>query len=308
MFPLNRIGAISKKVWHHILFDFTTMQDGSPPAQLICPSGAAISSGALVWTPTFGEELVTNGGFDSDTIWIKGAGWSISGGEAVSANASSSIYQGGVVLANRRYLIAYTLAVTSGNIFLNSISGGYTGISRISSGSYSEVIKPTADGSGYLTFVGNTYVGTLDDVSVKQISLPTTGVFYNAKTDYVSVAVQVGSLTSGTQAGLFLGVDDPDNPANFNLVTFNSGYIKWNLVQSGVYTELVSSAQAFTAGDWLKLVRQRDEYALLYYSASGWSPSQVGPTQDLFGSTLGNYHGCFNTYDNSFQKLIIARS
>jgi hypothetical protein len=42
-------------------------------------------------TDVTGSELVTNGTFDSDTSWTKGAGWTISGGGAVASNVQSGI-------------------------------------------------------------------------------------------------------------------------------------------------------------------------------------------------------------------------
>ena len=50
---------------------------------------------------TFGSELVTNGGFDSDSDWTKGTGWSISGGTAnYNDSANASLYQNITLNAN----------------------------------------------------------------------------------------------------------------------------------------------------------------------------------------------------------------
>ena len=55
----------------------------------------------------YGSELVTNGGFDSDSDWTLGTDWSISGGAAISNNTSgyNPIYQALGVSAGKRYLV-----------------------------------------------------------------------------------------------------------------------------------------------------------------------------------------------------------
>ena len=65
-----------------------------------------------------GPELVTNGGFDSDTGWTKNAGWTISGGAANFSGSASgnNIYQSSSALAGRMYLITVQISSFSGTI------------------------------------------------------------------------------------------------------------------------------------------------------------------------------------------------
>ena len=48
-------------------------------------------------TPTYGSELVTNGGFDTDSDWTKGTGWTIGvGGKQIgdgSQTGNTLLYQ-----------------------------------------------------------------------------------------------------------------------------------------------------------------------------------------------------------------------
>jgi len=48
-----------------------------------------------------GQELVVNGGFDTDSDWIKQAGWSISGGGGISVNSIKYCYQPTMVKCSR---------------------------------------------------------------------------------------------------------------------------------------------------------------------------------------------------------------
>lgn len=92
---------------------------------------AVDESGHAYNTPTTtGDELWTNGSFDSDTDWTKGAGWSISGGKAVrtSPAAQSNLTQtpGG---ANRYdlYRVQFTLSERSAGSALPLVQGTGTG-------------------------------------------------------------------------------------------------------------------------------------------------------------------------------------
>ena len=86
-----------------------------------------------------GNELITNGSFDTDTNWVKGTGWAISGGKASndgSQSSTSEIYQTGVVVIGKTYKLVYdivdytsgTVRIRCGNTFdvTNNAIGTYT--------------------------------------------------------------------------------------------------------------------------------------------------------------------------------------
>jgi len=119
-----------------------------------------------------GAELVTNGGFDSDTDWTKGTGWTISGGVASRPNIGSgtSLTQAVALTANSLYLLTYTLTQTSGN-FNTAFQGGSSvfGPNRTTGGTYTEVLRAVS-GSNTLAFqAGSTFAGTIDNVSLRLI-------------------------------------------------------------------------------------------------------------------------------------------
>ena len=119
-----------------------------------------------------GAELVTNGGFDSDTDWTKGTGWTISGGVASRPNIGSgtSLMQAVALTANSLYLLTYTLTQTSGN-FNTAFQGGSSvfGPNRTTGGTYTEVLRAVS-GSNTLAFqAGSTFAGTIDNVSLRLI-------------------------------------------------------------------------------------------------------------------------------------------
>lgn len=139
-------------------------------------SGNLTASGTVTYSSISFPELVTNGGFDTDTAWTKGAGWTISGGTAVATGVTgfADIQQNlPAVIAGQTYVITFAVSITSGTIaaYLGTNGNGNSIISIISaSGSYSFLFhKNPLDTTKTILFRGNpTFTGTIDSVSVKR--------------------------------------------------------------------------------------------------------------------------------------------
>jgi hypothetical protein len=133
---------------------FTTSSDlGTDPKGLL----VSVASGL--------QEIAQNGSFTTDTLWTKGAGWTIGSGVATATGAiSTAISQIPVltVLAGQAYAVTYTITRSAGGL-IPSI-GGQNGVERTASGTYREIIIAAA--STPLAFTGNAFTGTLDNVSV----------------------------------------------------------------------------------------------------------------------------------------------
>lgn len=123
-----------------------------------------------------GDNLVTNGTFDTDSDWTKGTGWSISAGKASSDGSQSSTSN--LVQANvfdtstsitDNFRLTFDLIVTAGSV---TASSGNLSQSYTSSGSYVLTGSPQI-GSGNLNFTASsTFIGSIDNVSVQ--ANPTT--------------------------------------------------------------------------------------------------------------------------------------
>jgi len=140
-------------------------------------SGAVAITGTLSYTGSLVfPELVTNGGFDTDTAWSKGAGWTISGGTAVATGVVSfaDIQQNlPAVELGRTYIISFSVSVTSGSVqvFLGSSGSGPGAVTTINgSGTYSFLHhKSPADTIRTILFRGGAaFTGTIDNVSVRR--------------------------------------------------------------------------------------------------------------------------------------------
>jgi hypothetical protein len=121
-------------------------------------------------------ELVTNGGFDTDTAWAKGTGWTISGGLAVATGVVSfaDIQQNlPAVELGRTYVVTFTIGFTSGAlaVFLG-VSGSSLGfIAQVSvAGTYSFLFhKNNFDTARTILFrAQSAFTGTIDNVSVRR--------------------------------------------------------------------------------------------------------------------------------------------
>ena len=116
-----------------------------------------------------GSELVVNGDFATDTDWLKGTGWTISGG---TANAAIPVASGltaivGALTIGTTYKLTYTISnYSAGNIV---IQAGWqsSGTSRSANGTYTEYLVCAGDTK--VAFLGtSSFTGSIDNVSVKE--------------------------------------------------------------------------------------------------------------------------------------------
>jgi len=119
-----------------------------------------------------GSELVTNGDFATDSDWTKGTGWTISGGTAScdgSQSGNTDLSQNITTDASKQYKITYTISnYSAGSIFIRLNSGNVTS-TKSSNGTFTEIL--VGAGGTQITLRGNsTFVGSIDNVSVKEIS------------------------------------------------------------------------------------------------------------------------------------------
>jgi len=167
-----------------------------------------------------GAELVTNGDFATDTVWVKGVGWSISGGVAsITSSAASNAITQPVGTAGRVYQITYTVVSVSAQGF-RAFAGGTNGAVRSVAGTYTEtlVCGTTNTSIGIGAWATGT-TGSIDNVSVKEI----TGNHSVAPTDAARMTYGIEPKT-GTR-NLLTFTEQYDNAiwSKLNLLAFGSG-------------------------------------------------------------------------------------
>ena len=119
--------------------------------------------------PEYGAELVTNGGFDTDSDWNKNSNWTISGGTAncdgTNSNDLNQAQNIGVI--GKSYKITFTItAISQGSIAVRIGSGAtayYTSV-----GTHSEIVTATTTDRIRVSVLGSA-IASIDNVSVKEV-------------------------------------------------------------------------------------------------------------------------------------------
>ena len=273
--------------------------DGALPAPWqVTNSVWAITSGKAVATPTLGAELIVNGGFDANTNWTKGSGWTIGSGVAAHAAGSASNLTQAVLTANNWYRAAWDIATTDGGQ-MYAIFGGQGGV-RVQTTTGSKVdtnlcITSTTAGLRAQTA---SLVGTVDNVSYKKLTL--SDMFATRPDLPINAEIAVmPTIVSGFQAGAVGWLDDYTAPANFIFASFNVGTTAnpLRLVKcvAGVYTDLIAAAPSYVAGAALR-IRGRKSGANLLVSMF-YNNAQIGTEQTVSdaGIVSNTNHGMFST-------------
>ena len=153
--------------------DLTTMrQTGASglPAIIGQPVGLMFDKSQGV---KLGSELITNGDFAADSNWVKGNGWSISGGVGVANIATGgNLRQNGVALEeNKVYSITFTIVSISAGAVLGRF-GGTPAVDSVSFnqvGTYTFFLKANSTNSSFMLRGQGGFTGTVDNVSVKEV-------------------------------------------------------------------------------------------------------------------------------------------
>ena len=153
--------------------DLTTMrQTGASglPAIIGQPVGLMLDKSQGV---KLGSELITNGDFAADSDWVKGTGWSISGGVGVANGVTSqNLRQNGVALEeNKVYSVTFTIVSISQGSVLGRF-GGTTAVDSVTfnaAGTYTFFLKANSTNSSFMLRGQGGFTGTVDNVLVKEV-------------------------------------------------------------------------------------------------------------------------------------------
>ena len=162
-----------------------------------------------------GEELVTNGDFATDSDWIKGSGWSISGGEANCSGSGTGqvLYQQNIMPLGTKYKITVTVSsFVSG--YLSAFGGDWDTEIIQSNGTFTRYTKSLSVNTG---FVGNNFIGSIDNVSVKEV----ISGYDTPRLDY----------TDSSCPSLLL------EPQSTNLITYSEDFSQWSALNNVVVTD-----------------------------------------------------------------------
>ena len=142
------------------------------------PSGGAGKDGkaySIKPVPEYGNELVTNGGFYTDSDWTKGTGWTISGGTANCDGTQTSTSQlktsVGLSIQNTLVEFSFELKNYSAGTLTATIEGtGGNEFSNINSNGVYTIQATSSDLTPRIAFnADSSFIGSIDNVSVKEV-------------------------------------------------------------------------------------------------------------------------------------------
>ena len=115
-------------------------------------------------------ELVTNGGFDTDSDWTLGSNTTIANGALNFSSATSNTDQSLTTTNTKIYKVVFTISnYVSGSVrFRFTGTANVNGISRSTNGTFTQYITATANNSIF-RFAANAFNGSIDNVSVKEV-------------------------------------------------------------------------------------------------------------------------------------------
>ena len=129
--------------------------------------------------PTYaeGNELITNGDFDTDSDWGKGTGWSINTTSKIaecdgSQTANTNLYPtvAPSLVNNQTYLLSLDVTLSAGTLSVFAFSSGVV-LSKSSTGTSTLTLYFTKGTGGNLYIQGNAdFIGSVDNVSIKEVT------------------------------------------------------------------------------------------------------------------------------------------
>ncbi len=134
-------------------------------------------NGLVNYAQVVGSEVVINGDFDTDSNWAKGANTTISGGKLNSNSAGVYVIASQVpspyIFQNKVYKYSVTYTITSGSVRLGDSNQVWAGSTQSTSGTYTNIVTSSsvANGQIYFTSPSSDFVGSIDNVSVKETDL-----------------------------------------------------------------------------------------------------------------------------------------
>ena len=202
----------------------------------------------------FGDELVTNGNFYSNSDWNLDSGWSISGGKLIATSTALEATQTNVFTLNKTYEITFTIdSISSGSVKIKA--GTTNGTIRTTAGTYTQVLT-VSSGTSLVFDMHSSGSCVIDNVSAKEVTdadfdfdRNSTGTRVNE--DYLIETVATNTpridYTNGEPSILL-------EPQRQNLITYSQDYSQWSnqtapTVTSnfGISPEGITNADKITA-------------------------------------------------------------
>jgi len=247
---------------------------------------------------TLGSELITNGDFATDSDWTKGAGWSIADGVATSdgtQSANSDLTQNLATETGKQYQITYTISNYSGtgNIFVR-INSGNTTTAQSGNGTFTEVLTG-AGGTQFIFRADADFIGTIDNVSVKEI-IDTNNI------------PRINYDSNGDNGHILL------EPTSTNLIPYSEDFTQWSKEASVTLTSNYgispdgtqnSTRMQMNADDSLYISTSSGLTASFYVKGTLGETIRLSNGSAITHTLTGNWDRV-ETYDSSSASSLIS--
>lgn len=300
---------------------------------LVGATWALDGSGRAYNTPTLGSELLTDGGMENWTSATNLTSWTeVASGLSVIAQETTVVNSGiaaariSVDASNSIAYIRQSVAATIGawiaysahlstNVNARSVRIDLVGTTQASGPTialtlaYQRYNQSARAISGTLTLDIIRSVMTsasyyVDDASVRTISLPTTVATVAGSAANQTAAAKIHTLTTGTQAGVVSLLDSASNPQNFLIAYHDGTNVRLDKCVSGVYTNLITIAVAFTSLAQIEIRRPSGNTFQLWYGGSQRDTDQTVNDASIISNTI---YGLFSTFSgNLFTEFTLG--
>ena len=238
------------------------------------------SQGLIEDVQIIGGELITNGGFDTDSNWTKGSNTTIANGKATTTGTGafgSVIYQSISLVSGNLYKISIDIEKVSGSQLIARWGSQNAIASLNSTGTFTNYFQANSTGSQLLNIfeqTGGNFVGSIDNVSIKEITDDTD----LPRIDYTG---GVGSILL--------------EPQSTNLVSYSEDFTQWTLGSNST----LALDNSVTAPDGSTGV-----YRLTLPATSGTFIqanifSAITGTLSIYVKSAGTVNNDFNLYSGS---------
>jgi hypothetical protein len=205
----------SGDVWASMVTQIQTIIDANGGVYWAMQEESGTTVDAYNTALATGRDIVINGDFASDTVWSKGSGWTISGGNAThTAGTASDLTQAGILGSGRSYEVTFTVSGRSAGS-ITPKCGTQAGTARSSNDTFTETV--VANGTDLVFSATSDFDGSIDDVSTTQLNIAANDSNLDGSTTGATVG-QTGP--NETLAYLFDGLNDVVDVYSVDLNSF----------------------------------------------------------------------------------------
>lgn len=285
----------------------------------------SISGGKVLNTPVGVTELLTDGGLENWSSATALASYTQILGGTSTVNRENSVIHGGtyasradIDASDNNAIIRQIVTAAAGQwVVINywtksSATGKYSYVAYNTGGSPGPARNPGTTWTNYIqtarTSSANPYCyfahytapsGSIyyDDLSVKTLAI--ANLIATRRTTLSNrnvITPPISALVAGTQAGIILACDNPDNPLNLVAAYCDgAGNIVFQKRVNGIDTVLATTAAAHSATKYFSYKKNGSTWSL-YYATTDFG-AQVGTDQTISDAEIlsAPYVGIFST-------------